>query len=163
MSCTWVIRSLLFAARNTTNLSESTSAVDPTAYFAIYFRALRSLCGVSRLLRQRSMTLALLPTVFFATAVLAEPYLAPRNTEVPFPYLRGGTRTWPILTQPLPKTVRVELAAYKEHPDGTCSPMAQGKTLAFPGLNVSITPDGKLSIAAGAAQTQSSQQQHTRT
>ena len=27
-----------------------------------------------------------------------EPYLAPRNTEVPFPYLQEGTRHWPSAT-----------------------------------------------------------------
>jgi len=104
------------------------------------------------LLLKRPLLIAIVHAILFPLyAKAAEPYLARRNTEVPFSYLAGETRTWPILARPIPKTVRVELAAYKEKPDGVCSPLAQGKILALPGLNVGLTSDGKLAIAAADA------------
>ena len=50
--------------------------------------------------------------------VLAESFLSPRNPEVPFPYLCGETREWPILEQPLP----AGNACGDSRPNRRCSP-----------------------------------------
>ena len=73
----------------------------------------------------------------------AEPYLAPRNTEVPFPYLAGSTRTWPILTSPIPVGGRMTFMA-KVGEDT----LAQGNVLTLPGLRVDLAEDRYLRVAA---------------
>lgn len=78
---------------------------------------------------------------YFATAT--ETYLAPRNTEVPFPYLAGDTRTWSILTQPLPAGGRMTFVAMQ---DGET--LAQGNALNLPGLHVDLAQNRYLRIAA---------------
>ena len=49
--------------------------------------------------------------LIFGSAQAGSPYLAPRNTEVPFPYLQEGTRSWPILRHALPAGAQVSFTA----------------------------------------------------
>ncbi len=70
-------------------------------------------------------------------------YLSERNTEVPFCYVRGGTRSWPFLERKLPREVRPDFVARRG--DKT---LAQGKELAFSGITVSLTSEQKLAVVA---------------
>lgn len=73
----------------------------------------------------------------------ATSYLAPRNTEVPFPYLVGATRSWPILQHAFPVGARMTFVARR---DGTA--LAQGNVLTLPGLSVGLDRDQFLTITA---------------
>ncbi|MCC6698916.1 MAG: hypothetical protein IT365_25055 [Candidatus Hydrogenedentes bacterium] len=78
-----------------------------------------------------------------ATLRAEESYLAPRNTEVPFPYLCGATRAWPILAKPLPADAHATLTAREgDHV------LAQGSTLSLNGLRIALAENGFLQIAA---------------
>lgn len=72
-----------------------------------------------------------------------EPILSPRNLEVPFPYLVGSQREWPILAQALPEGTRFELVAR----DGD-TVLASGAKIEARGLEISITMAGRLRIIA---------------
>lgn len=91
------------------------------------------------------LVLSVLSVLLSIPAHAAEPYLAPRNTEVPFPYLRGETRTWPILNKPVAAGGRMTFVARQ---DGAS--IAQGNTLTLPGLRVALAFDRLLRIAADA-------------
>ncbi len=83
-----------------------------------------------------------------STPAIAETILSPRNTAVPFPYLMGGTRDWPILERPLPSGARFELTAR----DGE-SVLATGVNLGFRGISIVMTPAGRLQVTAQKAAT----------
>ena len=69
--------------------------------------------------------------------------LFPRNTEVPFYYVHGATRAWPIIDgKPLRS---VQLVARRDD-----SVLAEGTSLAFHGLQVMVSRDGKLTIHSDA-------------
>jgi len=72
-------------------------------------------------------------------------YLAPRNTEVPFPYLAGATRSWPILQENFPVGARMTFVAKR---DGLT--LAQGNVFTLPGLRVELNREQQLSIVAEA-------------
>jgi hypothetical protein len=80
-------------------------------------------------------------SALFAAASGSEPVLSPRNTEAPFCYVRGGTRTWPVLERALPEGAVVVLSV----PSGSDA-RAQGENLELPGISASLTPDGMLRI-----------------
>ncbi|MCF6285257.1 MAG: hypothetical protein L3K26_08710, partial [Candidatus Hydrogenedentes bacterium] len=81
-------------------------------------------------------------------ALAAETYLAPRNTEVPFPYLQEGTRSWPILRQALPNGTQVHFTAKVDD-----KVLAEGPVLQLSGITVSMGEDQKLTIVAEAQDT----------
>jgi len=70
-------------------------------------------------------------------------YLSPRNTEVPFCYVHGATRTWPFLTEKLPDSNQVSLVA--KQGDQT---LAIGKSLSFNGISVDLAENDHLRITA---------------
>ena len=72
----------------------------------------------------------------------AEPHLSPRNLEVPFPYLLGGTREWPILERLLPEGTRIEAVVR----DGDA--VLNGEQVAVRGLKISVTANGRLQVTA---------------
>lgn len=72
-------------------------------------------------------------------------YLAPRNTEAPFPYLQGGARSWPIFSQSLPIDAQIHFTAKA---DGKV--LATGSVLSLPGITVSIDSNQKLLITSKA-------------
>jgi hypothetical protein len=74
---------------------------------------------------------------------LPESILSPRNLEAPFPYLIGGTREWPILERPLPDGAQFKLTARDRD-----AVLATGEQLEFRGLTVTLTPAGRLRVAA---------------
>jgi len=76
-------------------------------------------------------------------AFAAEPYLASRNTEAPFPYAKGDTRTWPILARPLPAGSGVTFIAKVD--DTT---LTEGNTIALPGFQLDLAEDGQLRIVS---------------
>ncbi len=76
-------------------------------------------------------------------AFAAASYLAPRNTEAPFPYAEGNTRTWPILSRPLPAGSGVTFIA-----KGDAAILAEGDTIALPGLRLDMTEGGQLRIVS---------------
>lgn len=76
-------------------------------------------------------------------AAAAETRLSPYLVGVPFPYLMGGTREWPILERTLPAGTRVELTAR----DGE-TVLASGERLEFRGVAVAMTPAGRLQVTA---------------
>lgn len=80
-----------------------------------------------------------------ASSHAATPFLAPRNTEVPFPYLAGETRTWPILTRPVPAGGRMTFVA-----KAAAATLAQGNAITLPGLRVDLVEDRFLRVAAEA-------------
>lgn len=65
--------------------------------------------------------------------------LSPRNLQAPFPWLRDGERTWPILEQPLPPGTKVRLTARQGD-----KVLASGESLTLPALTLSLTPEGDL-------------------
>ncbi|HEY9487200.1 MAG TPA: hypothetical protein VIQ51_02645, partial [Chryseosolibacter sp.] len=75
-------------------------------------------------------------------------YLAPRNTETPFPYLLQGKRSWPILHQALPDGFQVNFTAKA---DGKI--LATGAVLNLDALTISIDGNQKLTIIAKAQKT----------
>ena len=78
-----------------------------------------------------------------AIAVGEEVSLFPRNTDVPFYYLLGASRTWPIIDGTLTDTV--QLTARQQD-----RVLATGPQLEFEGLRLSVTPSGKLSLQSAA-------------
>lgn len=87
--------------------------------------------------------------VLLAEKVRADPFfLSSRNTEVPFPYLLQGTRSWRILSKPLPEGFQVNFTAKA---DGKA--LATGAVLNFEGITVSIGSDQKLTVSAKAGDT----------
>ncbi len=70
-------------------------------------------------------------------------YLASRNTEVPFPYLQEGSRSWPILQHALPDGFYVNLTAKL---DGKV--LASGFVLHLHGITVTIDDKQKLTITS---------------
>lgn len=76
-------------------------------------------------------------------------YLSPRNTEVPFPWLAGTTRSWPILRENFPVGARMTFVAKR---DGAT--LAQGNVLTLPGLRVELDRDQMLTVAAEASVTE---------
>ncbi|MEQ1858501.1 MAG: hypothetical protein ABMA13_01045 [Chthoniobacteraceae bacterium] len=76
----------------------------------------------------------------FATQMLAA-LLPPENVQAPFCYVAGGTRSWPILTTPLPENVTCSLAAARDGKE-----LARGARLEFSSLTVSVSRDGWLEI-----------------
>lgn len=81
--------------------------------------------------------------------VAADRLLSPRNLEVPFPYLVGETRAWPILEQALPDAALVETIIR----DGDA--VLNNEQLASFGLQVSVTPGGRLQVIATPVATKS--------
>jgi hypothetical protein len=75
---------------------------------------------------------------------MADACLSPYNPKVPFPYLVGGTREWPILERALPKGAHFALTIR----DGD-TVLASGTKLKFQGLRISVTSAGRLRVVAG--------------
>ncbi|MBL7646226.1 MAG: hypothetical protein JNK74_08575 [Candidatus Hydrogenedentes bacterium] len=95
---------------------------------------------------------AFFTSLFFALMLLPSAYaahLSPRNTEVPFPYLAGATRSWPILQENFPVGARMTFVARR---DGAT--LAQGNVLTLPGLRVELDREQQLTIAAEATATE---------
>jgi hypothetical protein len=90
----------------------------------------------------RLLTIAGFWLVLSDSLLSADALLSPRNLEVPFPYLVGATRSWPILEQALPDATRVDTVVR----DGDA--ILNDKQLETLGLLVSVTPDGRLQITA---------------
>ncbi len=67
--------------------------------------------------------------------------LSERNTEVPFCYRTGGKRSWPIFSGKLTPSHVVKLKAQKDD-----KLLAEGRTLEFKGLTVSVLSNGKLQV-----------------
>ena len=72
-------------------------------------------------------------------AVGEDASLFPRNTEVPFYYVHGASRAWPIIDGKLEGSVQLVAR-------GQDRVLAEGKTLEFHGLHVTVTRDGKLTV-----------------
>ena len=73
----------------------------------------------------------------------AETRLSPYLVGVPFPYVIGGTREWPILERALPAGTLVELTAREGE-----TVLATGRRLEFRGVVVEMTPAGRLRVTA---------------
>lgn len=76
------------------------------------------------------------------------PVLAARNTEVPFCYVAGGSRRWPVVAGELDSRDRLVLTT---RVDGKVQ--ASGTQLTVEGLHVSVSRDGFLKIVAPAETT----------
>lgn len=71
--------------------------------------------------------------------------LSERNLEVPFCYLRHGTRSWPILLRPLRKDEKITLSA--RHKDEL---LGNGEKLKLGDVAIAISAEGKLVVDAGS-------------
>lgn len=94
----------------------------------------------------RTMPVWIALVVAAVSCVSGQP-LTQRNTEVPFCYVRGGMRSWPILRQPLPKEVTVRLSAIR---DGDVLAKDGSGVLDFEGFRVLMTQEEKLQITSGS-------------
>ena len=94
------------------------------------------------------IALVILGTFLSGCAQVEISYLAPRNTEVPFPYLQQGTRSWPILRHALPEEAQINFTAKA---DGNL--LATGPVLNLPGITVSIDANQRLTISAQVQET----------
>ena len=72
--------------------------------------------------------------------------LSPRNPEVPFSFIAGGAREWPILAKPLPEGASVRFSAFRNN-----ILLAEGTTLEIEDLRISMTQSGRLRIEAPSA------------
>ena len=77
-----------------------------------------------------------------------EKVLAGRNSEVPFCYLPGGTRRWPILLKRLASDQTLTLTARRDK-----TILGSGTTLAIESLNVDVAGDGFLQVRAAKGAT----------
>jgi len=68
-----------------------------------------------------------------------------RHFAAPFPYVHGGSRSWPIFPETLPGISKVTFTAKNRD-----RILAQGNSLSFSGFTVSITDDNKLQITSEA-------------
>ncbi len=89
------------------------------------------------------LVMSLLGTILLSNVAAAEAYLAPRNTEVPFPYKVGATRSWPILRAPLPAGGRISFIAKRGE-----NTLAQGNTVGLPGMKIDLAEDRYLRIVS---------------
>ena len=76
-------------------------------------------------------------------SVTAAPQLLSHNTEVPFCYLAGGTRRWPILDGDLTDATPIELIARQDSVI-----LGRGTKLELPGIDIRINNKGFLIIDA---------------
>ncbi|MES2789717.1 MAG: hypothetical protein V4719_08855 [Planctomycetota bacterium] len=76
----------------------------------------------------------------------AETVLSPHLGGVPFPYLVGGVREWPILERAWPSGTRSELTAREGD-----KVLGTGETLDIRGVSIAVTPQGRLRITAQKA------------
>lgn len=86
-------------------------------------------------------TTSLLTTQLSAEDVEQAVRLSERNTEVPFCYRTGGSRSWPIFSGTLTPEHVVKLKAQR---DGKL--ITKGSTLKIKGLTVSVLSNGKLQV-----------------
>lgn len=100
---------------------------------------------ILRTLRIFGAIITVLSLIPGSTTLAAEPYLSPRNTEVPFPYLQAKTRTWSITTRPLPRDTKIQLNALH---DGAV--LETGERLLLTSLRVLVNKDGELEVSANA-------------
>ncbi|WP_298860916.1 hypothetical protein [uncultured Gimesia sp.] len=91
-------------------------------------------------------TTSLLTTQLSAKDVGQAVQLSERNTEVPFCYRTGGSRSWPIFSGKLTPQHVVELKARRES-----KLLSEGRILKFNGLTVSVLANGKLQIRSANA------------
>ena len=77
-----------------------------------------------------------------------EQVLAGRNSEVPFCYLQGATRRWPIMLKRLASDQTLTLTARRDK-----NILDQGATLSVESLQVSIAADGFLQVRAAEGAT----------
>ena len=80
-------------------------------------------------------------SMIHAIARAEETHLSERNLEAPFCYVRGGTRSWPIVEHPLPAGSSMTFAARN---DGGI--LARGEMLDFDGSTVIWRSDDRLEI-----------------
>lgn len=88
-------------------------------------------------------TVSAMEFVIRAAEARAEPRLSRWNPQVPFPFIRGGERTWPMLSHPLTLGASFQLVAR----DGA-TVLAEGERLEFEGLAITVTSQGELTVAA---------------
>ncbi len=69
--------------------------------------------------------------------------LSPRLSEVPFCYISGGTRSWPLREAPLADNEKLRLVARQKK-----KTLGEGGSLKFDGLQISTTRKGWLKIVA---------------
>ena len=94
---------------------------------------------------QKGLT-ALLTMCILAVACVAvgeDASLFPRNTEVPFYYVPGASRTWPIIDGELAGSV--QLTARQQD-----RVLAKGPKVEFHGLHLTVTRNGKLTVKSAA-------------
>ena len=84
-----------------------------------------------------------LPLILFPNASANAAQLFPRNTEVPFSYVTGGERSWPILDAPLGPDDSLSFSASI---DG--KPLASGASLSFDGIKIALSDKGQMTLAA---------------
>lgn len=72
-------------------------------------------------------------------------HLHDENIQVPFCYIAGGTRSWPILTGDI-DGLTISLKATRDD-----SVLSEGRRLQFSGLSICVTPEGFLQVESGDA------------
>jgi hypothetical protein len=97
--------------------------------------------GFARFLLCASITVVALTQPFSSSAHAAQ--LLPRNTEVPFSYVAGGERSWPILDAPL---IPDDALSFTASADG--KPLGSGVSLAFNGIRIALSDEGRMTISA---------------
>ena len=75
------------------------------------------------------------------------PMLSRWNPEVPFCYVHGGSRRWPILEREMPEGTQATLTAKRG--DET---LAQGAALRFAGFEVSLSKEGMLEVVSSSGE-----------
>lgn len=80
----------------------------------------------------------------------ADTRLDPHNTQAPFCFRAEGKRSWRILTGPLGPTQRIEMQLL----DGE-TVKSSGAEINHGGLSITVSPAGRLQVAAGAEATKS--------
>ncbi len=73
--------------------------------------------------------------------------LSPRNTEAPFCYVHGNSRSWPFLVGEIPADSQIVFTAKQEG-----KTLATGESLSFAGFTVSLTKAKQLKIVSLASE-----------
>lgn len=82
------------------------------------------------------------------TMAAAEAPLTVRNLDAPFCYATGGERSWRIAPQPLPSSLQVRLAIFRE---GQLLQESAGPEVRFEDLRLSIDRQGVLRVVSQTA------------
>jgi len=76
-----------------------------------------------------------------------KPMLSRWNPEVPFCYVHGASRRWPILEREMPEGTEIALTAKRGN-----ETLAEGTTLQFSGFQTSLSKEGMLEIVSSASE-----------